>query len=150
MAVYSAKLGARTAVAAPGLATLAAGAYTASADIVHNTAGEPECMIEVAAATNSAPAGNKQLLVFARASLDGTTFTSGPSTGTDATDEADLYFVGVVPMASAVGTHRKIFSLADAFGGRLPHTTALVIKNDLGVALASGTVFRAAALDTIE
>jgi hypothetical protein len=42
--------------------------------------------------------GNKQLLVYAKASLDGTNQTTGPETGTTVTDEPNLYFVGALPL----------------------------------------------------
>jgi hypothetical protein len=80
--------------------------------------------------------------VFAQASLDGTNFESGPTSGTTTTDEPDLTFVGIVPMATATTTHRKVFSLREAFGS-MPKAFRIVIKNDLGVALTSGALYTA-------
>jgi hypothetical protein len=97
-------------------------------------------LIDVSVATTNTPAGNKQLVIFAKGSLDGTNFGSGPESGTTTTDEPDLHFVGSVPLNSASTTHRKVFSLAAAYGGLLPAASKLIFKNDLGVALTSASV----------
>jgi hypothetical protein len=78
--------------------------------------------------------------VFAKGSLDGTNFGSGPESSTTATtNESDLHFVGSLPMNDTTA-HRKVFSLAAAYGGVLPTKTKLVLKNDLGVTLTAGSV----------
>lgn len=120
------------------LGTLAAGFYTVSGNIVHATNDPLDVLVDVSINTTNTPSGNKQLVVFCQASLDGTNFTSGPTSSNVATDEPDLYFVGTLPVNQA-GTHRKIFSLAAAYGGTLPHTSRLVFKNDLGVAITNTT-----------
>jgi hypothetical protein len=149
MATYTPSIGARSALTVTGLGTLASATYVVSAAMDHDTAKEPTRFIEVTVATTNTPAGNKQVVVMAKASLDGTNWTSGPESGTTATDEPDLYLVGVVPMNTASTTHRRVFDLGGAFGGRLPKQTKLVIKNDLGVALTSGEVYTAVTVDTI-
>jgi hypothetical protein len=123
---------------ATSLSTLASGTYLASTNISHVTNDPLDILIDVQINTTNTPTGNKQLVVFAQASLDGTNFTSGPTSLTTTTDEPDLYFVGTVPVNQA-GTHRKIFSLAAAYGGTLPHTSRLVFKNDMGVAITNTT-----------
>jgi hypothetical protein len=123
---------------ATSLSTLASATYLVSASITHITNDPLDVLIDVQINTTNTPTGNKQLVIFAQASLDGTNFTTGPTAGTTATDEADLYFVGVLPVNQA-GTHRKIFSLAAAYGGTLPHTSRLVFKNDMGVAITNTT-----------
>lgn len=122
-----------------GLGTLASATYVTSATLTHSTNDPLDVLVEITVATTNTPAGNKQVIVFAKGSLDGTNFSSGPESGTTATDEPDLYFVGVVPVNTATTTHRKTFSLAAAFGGVLPLATKIVLKNDLGVALTSGS-----------
>ena len=149
MATYNPSVGTRTALTVTGFGTLASGTYVASADINHDTAKEPDLLIEVEVASTNVVAGNKQLVVFAKASLDGTNWSTGPETLAVATDEPDLYFVGVVPMNTASVTHRKVFSLAAAFGGRLPKQSRLVFKNDIAVAITSGAVYTAPAVDTV-
>jgi hypothetical protein len=127
------------ATTATSLSTLGINTYLVSTNIGHVTNDPLDVLIDVQInTTNAITTGNKQLVIFAQASLDGTNFTSGPTTGNTATDEADLYFVGVLPVNQA-GTHRKIFSLAAAYGGTLPHTSRLVFKNDIGVAITNTT-----------
>lgn len=143
MATITAVQGARTSLNVTGLSTLASGAYCVS-DAINNTANDPlDVLVEVAVATTNTPAGNKQVVVFAKASLDGTNYQSGPESGTTTTDEPDLTPLGVVPLNTATNTHRKVFSLATAFGGNLPAYAKIVFKDDLGVALTSGTVYTA-------
>lgn len=143
MATITAVQGARTSLNVTGLSTLASATYCVS-DAINNTTNDPlDVLVEVALATTNTPAGNKQAVVFAKASLDGTNYQSGPESGTTTTDEVDLTLLGVLPMATATTTHRKVFSLAAAFGGQVPAYAKVVIKNDLGVALTSGTVYTA-------
>jgi len=122
-----------------GLSTLAAGNYAASAEIV-NSNDPIDVLIEVTAATTNTIGGGLQVLVFAKGSLDGTNFGSGPESSSSTTDEPDLHYLGSLPLRSASTDHRKIFSLASAFGGVLPAKSKLVFKNDLNVALTSGSV----------
>jgi len=80
--------------------------------------------------------GNKQLLVFAQQSLDGTNFESGPTSGTTTTDEPDLTFIGTIPLNTNSTLQRKVFDLAMAFGGALPYAAKIIVRNDSGAALA--------------
>ena len=94
---------------------------------------------EVECNPNGTPSGNKQLVLFAKFSLDNTNWGSGPESGTTATEEGDLHFVGAM---STVDTndHRKFFSLA---GLPIARYVKLVAKTDMVVALTSGNVYRA-------
>ena len=125
-----------------GLQGLASGNYLVSETITHSTNDPLDVLIEVMVQTSNTPTGNKQVVVFAKGSLDGITFGSGPETSNVTTDEPDLHYVGSIPVNTAntlAGNpvHRKIFSLAAAYGGVLPVATKLVFKNDLGVALTT-------------
>ncbi len=80
---------------------------------------------------------NKQLVIFAQRSLDGTNFETGPTSGTTTTDEPDLTFVGVVPCNTNSTAQTKVFSLAAAFSGTLPHSCKIIAKNETGAALAA-------------
>lgn len=133
-------LGARTSVTVTGLATLASGTYVAGSAITHNTNRPVDHVYEVNVATTNTPTGNKQVSVFAKVSLDGTNYTSGPESGTTTTDEPDLVFLGSVPMNTASTTHSVVFSLGQRLGF-IPYSSKIILKNDLGVALTSGTVF---------
>lgn len=143
MATITSVVGTRTSLTVTGLSTLASATYVASSAYNCTTNDPLDVLLEVEVATTNTPSGNKQLAVFAKASLDGTNFTSGPESGTTTTDEPDLCRVGIVPMNSASTTHRRIFSLASAFGGVLPQQFKIVLKNDLGVALTSGACYTA-------
>lgn len=141
MATITAIVGTRTSLTVTGLGTLASATYVTSSAYNITTTDPLDIIVEVEAATGTTPTGNKQLVVFAKGSLDGTNFGSGPESGTTTTDEPDLHFVGTLPMNTITTTHRKLFSLAAAFGGVLPQQVKLVLKNDLGVALTSGAVY---------
>lgn len=121
------------------LGTLASATYVTSSAIDLGATIPIDVTFEVEANANGTPSGNKQLLLFAKFSLDGTNYGSGPESGTTATEEADLHFVGSMPM-NDTNDHRKFFSLA---GLPIARYMKLVAKNDLGVALTSGNVYRA-------
>lgn len=91
----------------------------------------------VVAVTPGTVSGNKQVVVFAQQSLDGTDFETGPVSGTTTTDERNLTFVGVVPCNTNSTLQRRVFDLGATFGGTLPFAAKIIIKNDTGAALAS-------------
>lgn len=138
MTTYTLAQGARSASILT-LGTLAASTYITSSAIDLGAAIPLDVTIEVECDPNGTPSGNKQLLVFAKFSLDNTNWTSGPESGTTATEEADLHFVGSVP-TNDTNTHRRLFSLR---GLPIARYAKIVCKNDLGVALTSGAVYRA-------
>lgn len=125
--------------AAAAMNSLANVTYVVLGTITHNSGGKVplDCMVELAV-TPGTVAGNKQAILFAQVSLDGTNFTSGPSSGTTTTDEPNLLFIGALPLATNATLQRKAFSLAAAMPGWvLPFATKLILKNDSGAALAS-------------
>ena len=140
MALILQNVGARTALTVTGLATLASATYVASATKSNITNQPLDLMVEVTAATTNVPAGNKQVVAFAQASYDNTNFQTGPTSGTATTDESLLTFLGVVAVTTASVTATKSFSVASAYGGVLPPYVRIILKNDLGVALTSGSV----------
>lgn len=99
-------------------------------------------IVEVDVATTNTPAGNKQVVVFVQESLDGTNFRSGPGSGTTTTDEPNLRLLGTVPMNSVTTTQIGTFSVAQVLG-YCPYAFKIVLKNDLGVSLTSGTAYTA-------
>jgi len=132
--------GTRTSLTISGLSTLASATYVASS-AKDNTGNQPiDVVVEVTVATTNTPSGNKQLLVFAIASYDNTNYQSGPTSGTTTTDEANLTLLGVIPMPTASQTEIRSFSVAAAYGGVLPPYFKVVCKNDLGVALTTGSI----------
>jgi hypothetical protein len=114
---------------------------------VRNTTAYPcytnqpvDVVVDVVVATTNTPASFKQVLVFIQESLDGTNFRSGPYSGATATRELNLRQLGVVPLTTASTTEEGTFSVFQALG-YVPYSFYVVIKNESGVALTSGTVF---------
>jgi len=119
------------------LGTLASATYIASAALDLTAAIPLDKTIQVECLPSTTPTGNKQLVVFAKLSLDNSNFGTGPESGTTITDELDLHWIGTVPCNSAT-THRKFFSLAALPVARY---MKIIVKNDMGVALTSGNVY---------
>ncbi|HEU4830677.1 MAG TPA: hypothetical protein VFS65_00720 [Candidatus Saccharimonadales bacterium] len=121
------------------LGTLAAGAYITSAAIDLGPNIPLDVTFEVECDPNGVPTLNRQLILFAKLSLDNTNFGSGPESGTTTTEEADLHWIGTLP-CNDTNTHRKFFSLQ---GLPITRYLKLVVKNDTGIPLSSGNVYRA-------
>lgn len=138
MSTHTLAQGARSATLL-NLGTLASATYVASAAIDLGAAVPLDLTIEVECDPNLTPSGNKQLVLFAKLSLDNTNWSSGPESGTTATEEADLHRIGALP-TNDTNTHRKMFSLRHLPTARY---IKIVAKNDMGVALTSGNVYRA-------
>lgn len=130
--------GSRQALTTSALNSLANGTYVSAGTItfVSSSKVPAGCKLEVEA-TPGTVSGNKQLVVFARASVDNTSYTSGPTSGSTTTDEPNLIFVGTVPLNSNSTLQCGQFDLALAFGGVLPPYVQIVCKNDSGAALAA-------------
>lgn len=138
MATVKQVVGTRTALTTSALNSLASATFVSAGTITHNTNQPLDVLVEVTA-TPGTVSGNKQLLVYAKASLDGSNQTTGPETGTTVTDEPNLYYVGTLPLNTNSTTQTKVFSLAAAYGGVLPYASEIVLRNDSGAALnASG------------
>lgn len=138
MTAFTQAQGARSS-AVLALGTLASGTYVCSSAIDLGAAIPLDVTFEMECNPNGTPTGNKQLILFAKFSLDNTNYGSGPESGTTATEETDLHFIGSLP-TNDTNDHRKFFSLA---GQPVARYMKLVAKNDLGVALTSGNVYRA-------
>lgn len=80
-------------------------------------------------------AGNKQALLFAQCSLDGTNYSTGPTSGTTVTDQPDLYYIGTLPLNTNSTLQRKGFSVVSAIGF-VPYSIKPVVFNDSGAAIA--------------
>lgn len=135
-------VGARTSLAFTGLSTLASGAYVQNTTAYDCTVNQPpDVIVEVDVATTNTPAGNRQVVVFIQESLDGTSYRSGPTSGTTTTREANLQLLGrPIPVTTASTTEVATFSVFASLG-YVPAKFFIVVKNDLGVALTSGTVW---------
>jgi hypothetical protein len=133
-------VGTRTSLTVTGLSTLASATYVQSNDYDCTTNQPLDLLVELAA-TPGTVSGNKQAVLFATASLDGTNYSTGPTSGTTTTDEADLVYLGTLPLNTNATLQRKLFSVAAAFGGVLPAHVKFVVKNDSGAAFTTGTIF---------
>jgi hypothetical protein len=138
MAVFTQAQGSRGAPIL-SLGALAAATYVASPAVDLGATIPLDVTLEVECTPSNATAGNKQLILFAKLSLDNANFGSGPESGTTTTNELDLHWIGTLPCNDNT-THRKLFSLS---GLPVARYLKLVVKNDMGVALASGNVYRA-------
>lgn len=136
MAAVKSIVGARTQLTITAMDALASATYVNCGTITFSTNDPLDVLVEVAV-TPGVVAGNKQLLVFAQGSLDGTNFETGPVSGTTVTDEPNLTFVGTLPLNTASALQRGVFSLAAAFGGVLPQAAKIIVRNDSGIALAA-------------
>lgn len=137
MATVTTTNGSRTNLGSLG--TLTNGTYLNVGTLTFDTNNPLDVEIEVSA-TPGTVSGNKQLLVFAQKSVDGTNFETGPTSGTTTTDEPNLTFVGALPLGTNSTLQRRVFSLAPAFGYTLPFAAKIIVRNDSGAALASGSV----------
>ena len=133
-------VGTRTSLTVTGLSTLASATYVLSNAVTPDTNNPVDVVVEVILATTNTPTGNKQAVVFIKPSLDGTNYLSGPESGTTTTDEPDLIWLGTVKMNTASTDHKLFASVGQALG-YVPYSFKLVIKNDLGVALTSASVY---------
>lgn len=125
--------------AAAAINSLASATYVVLGTVTHNSSGKIPlaCTVELAV-TPGTVSGNKQAVLFAQASLDGTNFSTGPTSGTTTTDEQDLVWVGTLPLNTNSTLQRKTFSIDAVMpSGILPYATKLILKNDSGAAFAS-------------
>ena len=135
MAAITAPAGTRTTLTTSALNSLASATYVSAGTIDASSIDPLDVVIEVEA-TPGTVAGNKQLVVFLRVSMDGTNFSTGPASGSTATDEPNLKFIGAVPLNTNSTLQRNALSVMSALGFVPPHMQ-VVVKNDSGSALAS-------------
>tara|TARA_R110000868_G_C10972514_1_gene770297 strand:+ start:21036 stop:21494 length:459 start_codon:yes stop_codon:yes gene_type:complete len=151
MATIKQIVGTRTSLAftSTSLSALASATYVQNTTAYDCTTNQPvDVIVELDVATTNTPAGNKQLVVFLQESLDGTNYRSGPTSGTTTTREPNLLFLGSMPVTTASTTEIGTFSVLQALG-YIPYKFFIVVKNDLGVALTSGTAFTSEISSTV-
>lgn len=135
MAVITAIAGTRTTLTTSALNSLAASTYV-SAGTIDVTAIDPIDTVVEVEATPGTVAGNKQLVVFAQVSFDNTNFSTGPTSGTTATDEPNLRLLGTLPLNTNSALQRGAYSIMSALG-YVPPYFKIIVKNDSGAALAA-------------
>lgn len=79
--------------------------------------------------------GNFQAKLFALVSMDGTNFSTGPTSGTTVTRESNLYPLGILPLNANATLERKGFAVYSALGF-MPYAIRPVVFNDSGAAFA--------------
>lgn len=137
MATITLVTGTRTSLTITNFPSAANGEFNQSSAINLTTNDPLDVLVEVTAKASTTPTGNDQVVVFAIGSLDGTNWQSAPADeDTTGEEEPDMTYLGTVPVVDTAA-HRKIFSVAAAYGGVLPQQIKIVTKNDTGVALAA-------------
>ena len=139
MASIKQVVGTKTSITVTGLGALASTAFVASNDI-NLSADDPLDVLVELEVTPGTVSSNKQVILYAKSSLDNTNFTSGPQSGTTATDEPNLTLIGVVPCNTNSTQQRGSFSVAGAFGGVVPPYLRFIVKNETGAALTAGAL----------
>jgi hypothetical protein len=124
--------GAATAFASESnLNSLASSAFASIGVIDNTTTFADDYLIEITIA-NIAEAGNRQAVVWARTSVDGTNYSDNTTGATNRKMLGSLDLNGL----SAAG--RSIaMPLAVAFGGIVPPKVEILVQNDAGVAFAA-------------
>lgn len=140
MAEIKNRVGTRTALNATGLATLADATFVASDAVDLTTSNPLDLLVELAATPNGTVGSNQQAILYAKSSLDGTNYSTGPETGTTAADEENLVLVGTLQCNSNSTEQREHFNVAGAFGGVLPAHIKFVVKNETGVAFSAASI----------
>lgn len=139
MAIVKQVVGTKAALTVTGLSTLASATYAVSA-VKDNTTNQPLDLLVELSATVGVVATPFAAYLFAKASLDNVNYGSGPESGTTATDEPDLVFIGAVPANTSSIAHTRQFSVASQFAGVLPPYLKFVVKNSTGAAFTAGTL----------
>jgi hypothetical protein len=123
-----------TATALTGNANSLASAAYISLGVIDFTAAPPsECLIEVSVQASAATAGNQQVVVYIRDSLDGTNFSVAPS----ATQYQNAIALPAIKLFDTTAVRSRAFPISVYFGGGLPQKIEVFLLNDCGVALAA-------------
>lgn len=113
--------------------SLTNGSFAELGEIDFGAAPPHLCLLQLSLQASATPSGDKEVAVFVRASLDGTTFSDAGATA----NEANLHRVGTVSLEDTSAHVSRAFELASAFGGALPTKLKVLIKNSCGVPLAA-------------
>lgn len=142
MSTLAYPIGTHASLTVTGLATLASATYTVSNAINLSTyTPTPADMEAIVAFTVGTVSTTAQLLAWVQVSDDGTNWTSGPTSGTTATDEPALGLSVAFPARVSSSSYRFAFSLSQLLpGGVLRKFMRIVFKNETGAALTAGTV----------
>lgn len=142
--------GTSTALTITAASLASAGNRSSAAVTTTTTVNIAEVLVTVNCLTTAtAPTGNKQIVVYAYGSEDGTNYqgNSGTTDNVDGTDKAltaigaptNLRTVGAIQLnqGAVAVTARGVFSLSRLFGGVMPRKWGIVLYNDAGTALGA-------------
>jgi hypothetical protein len=115
------------------LNSLGSGSYVTGNEVDNTTNLYLDYLVEFVIA-DVTEAGNKQVVIFAIDSLDGTNYSDAPSA---TSPQINAAVVGVISLDGTGPYRAKAMSVAAAFGNVLPPKFKLVAYNDAGVALAA-------------
>jgi hypothetical protein len=140
-------IGSRTSIAftGSGLTALADGTYvtsTAAVDL-HNLVASTYAPLDVILTFEATPgtvASNKQALLFIQTSMDGSNFSTGPTSGTTTTDQPNLEPIMVLPLNTNSTQQRRERSILAAIGF-IPYAFKPVVFNNSGAAFSAAAVF---------
>jgi hypothetical protein len=122
--------------------SLAAANYDLTLTSYNSTTNRPvDVLFEYIASVAASSTGNKQIVLFVQASMDGTNWPPVPSSVSDATHDTSMQQLGAIPTNGGTGVETvrppRPYSIAAAFGGIVPPYWRVIVKNDCGVALSS-------------
>jgi len=116
-----------------GFNSLAGATYVESDAVDNQSDLFIDVMVEVTVA-DIVEAGNKQLVVYALDSVDGTNYSDYQST-----NPQGMRLLGVVPMNGTGPWRSAMMSLASAFGGVVPPKWKVVVYNDNSTTALAGS-----------
>lgn len=135
MATITAPAGTRTTLTTTALNSLGSATYV-NAGTIDVSAVDPIDMVIEVEATPGTVSSLKQLLVFLQVSMDGTNYSTGPTSGTTTTDEPNLYRIGALVLNTNSTLQRAAFSVISVLG-YVPPYCKVIVKNESGAALAA-------------
>lgn len=110
-----------------------------------------DCLVQLLIHTGNvgAPAGDKNILVYAYGTVDDGTTYSGGATGTDAAYGGvagqlitNCHLLGIIHVDAQNETFESdVFSIASAFGGIMPAKWGIIVKNQVGQTLGTSSAF---------
>jgi hypothetical protein len=112
---------------------LANGAFASLGPIDFGSNPPHECFVEVTLQPSASVTGNQRAVIFCRSSVDGTNFSTAPSSA----ESLNAGLVGVVALPNNTARRSLAFPLSPLFGGALPPKVEIFVQNDCGVAFAS-------------
>lgn len=135
MGAVTISTGTKTTLTSTALDSLASATYVEAGTIDVSALNPLDVIIEVEA-TPGTVSSFKQVSVFVQTSLDGVDYSTGPVSGTTTTNEANLKFIGVVPLGTNAQLQRNSFSILAALKS-VPPYFKVICKNETGAALAA-------------